>query len=628
MRSLRWIGLMCSLLFVGVLMAPLPSEAAPSITFAIDGAVVAPLTAAQNGGTAVPSILGALSTCDPVTEFGYTACYALRTNNTTTYSGTNGRKWKMQTVSGLTARLRITDKVGRDAFSLVGVRFVPVAWTTSPQTTTPEANTNEPHVLTITMTNAFNSAVNVDNAAIIAADGSGGYVWSLRTGGEFSAGPAGSNCNPGPVDSLCDAIGDKVDFTGTGIFTGTAAVDIVSPSGSPKNAIPLHFEVAGPHASPVLSYAGVTNDDMAQEDPTFPTFDCAKAGSAATLKTCRPTITQVLTVTLLGQDTFVLVGGGDGDGAQCHLTADQITELQNNIRKLTNFVAVLNSIQHVFHPPWLQALINFLQGILNEANQFDPNGPCPGKIFVKIAQGIERAKDALYFIASNATPAVGVPPAIGTITITKNASDETHAIFHFTITGLSASDSSIDMGGANQESIVVPVNAGTYSISEVPLAGWTLDEGSDSSPYCNDGGPTSGFVVTSGGNVHCYFSNTKNPTTGTVKIIKNTGFNVGGCDGCDLPGGTFDFYIDDGEGPLPRRDAQIVIADGVGTEEVSILSVVPGTYNVIEVEPNAVPGWTLGSHHCGTEGPTSGVVVAAGSTVTCTFRNEKFNDPG
>ena len=246
MRYLRSVGLMSSLLIVGVLgglMAPVPSEAAPTIKVKIDGVQVAPRGATQTTA-AVPSILIASnSTCTAaegtgIGGLGYTHCYGIRTSNTTTYPGNNGRLWKIQTVSGLTARLRIADQVGQDKFSLVGIRFVPVPWNTLDK----EINTTEEHVITVTMANDFTSSVNVNNAATIATDG--GYIWALRIGGEFSAGPAGDNCKLVQGDNLCDAIGDKVEFTGTGIFTGTTPRDILSPPASAQNAQPLSFTVA------------------------------------------------------------------------------------------------------------------------------------------------------------------------------------------------------------------------------------------------------------------------------------------------------------------------------------------------------------------------------------------------
>ena len=107
----------------------------------------------------------------------------------------------------------MADLAGQDKISLVGVQFVP-AVTNWGNVTPTFANTNETHKLTITISNAFNSpTANATNA--------GNYVFAIRAGGEFRAGPtvpAGANtCGA----AACNTIGNSVTFPGTGTFSST-----------------------------------------------------------------------------------------------------------------------------------------------------------------------------------------------------------------------------------------------------------------------------------------------------------------------------------------------------------------------------------------------------------------------
>ncbi len=175
MKILRWLALVSSVLIVGVLIAPVPSEAVPSLkitTFA-DGDITIPFT----------SLTGTCSLSDR--NAGYTACYPIATN---TYGTLD--QWSIQSVSSTNpARLLIADTTGAgnslDLFTLTGVKFQPVF--------------SGFEQLTVTFQNTFDTAPNP----------AGNYLFAMRTGGYFVAG----NTNGDNTD-----IGNEVNLSGTGEF--------------------------------------------------------------------------------------------------------------------------------------------------------------------------------------------------------------------------------------------------------------------------------------------------------------------------------------------------------------------------------------------------------------------------
>jgi VCBS repeat protein/FG-GAP repeat protein len=395
-RHLRWIGLVSSLLIVGVLaglMAPLPSEAVPTVTVQFDGVVVS------------PSIL-ITSTCTSTeVTLGYTACYAIRTG-TTQYAGSLTRKFMIQNAPGATARLRVADKLGQDKFSLIGVQFVPVLTNWGSAT----ANTNEQHVLTITMANTFDSAVNIAN--------SGTYVYAMRAGGEFRAGPSPTTAptaclgTGGTTTGRCDTIGDSVTYPGKGTFSPTLQnVDILRPAGSTNNTQPLKFTVAGPTAS-IVSFDGLTNTTLGQVNPTYPSFICDQDGSMGGV-VCKPTITQTMTVTLKGPDSFVLVNGQDTFAADC---ATQLSDKQEQqIAFLKKIVKFLNWLEGQRPDPRLSAFIDKIEAFLATITS-NPDPDCPGATLVNLDIAIAAANDQVAFLADGAVPAEPAPET-GTITV-------------------------------------------------------------------------------------------------------------------------------------------------------------------------------------------------------------------
>jgi hypothetical protein len=517
-RHLRWIGLVSSLLIVGVLgglLAPLPSEAVPTVTVQFDGVVVS------------PSIL-ITSTCTSTeVTLGYTACYGIRTG-TTQYAGSLTRKFMIQNAPGATARLRVADKLGQDKFSLIGVQFVPVLTNWGSAT----ANTNEQHVLTITMANTFDSAVNIAN--------SGTYVYAMRAGGEFRAGPspttAPTACAGLTPTGSCNTIGDSVTYPGKGTFSPTLQnVDILRPAGSTSNTQPLKFTVAGPTV-PIVSFDGLTNTTLGQVNPTYPSFICDQDGSSGGV-VCKPTITQTMTVTLKGPDSFVLVNGQDTFAANC---ATQLSDKQEQqIAFLTKLVKFLNWLEGQRPSPRLSAFIDKIEAFLATITS-NPDPDCPGATLVNLDIAIAAANDQVAFMADGAVPA-DPAPATGTITINKHINEACGGLeqppcaphtFSFSISGISNDyGASVTTDGTGNGSTEVPVNADTYSMGENPTPGWSL-----SSSDCDDGS-TTGVEVSSGGNVTCTFNNSPVPAAGTGTIVIVMNINPFGGTGTE----TFDF---------------------------------------------------------------------------------------
>jgi hypothetical protein len=405
-KYLQRVGLVLTLLIIGVLgglMVPLPSEAQPpTLTIAIDG-------------QPAESILGTASTCSSTEQSnGYNFCYNIVTSTTTsrpTSTSYTGRKYTVQrSETNVAARLRIGDFAGQDKFQLAGLKIVPVPWVVpTGQTTaqTEDINTNEVHTIVIRMSNAFNNTTNNSGNR-------GTYVFALRTGGEFVAGPAGNLCNaqpaPNQADKTCDTIGDSVTYTGVGTFSPTVTnANILRPSGT--NSQPLTFTVAGPHADPITSFDGADNTSMGQIDPTYPFFACDDNGATAG-GNCRPTITQTLTISLRGQDSFVLTGVGDVEIAACSQTIS--IKQKKQITILTFLLPILEWLQSQHPSQHLEQLIEHIRQFLLTVNS-NPNGEgygedCPGAKVVSIGLANGIVADAIQYALDGAVNAVAASP--------------------------------------------------------------------------------------------------------------------------------------------------------------------------------------------------------------------------
>ena len=580
-KYLPQAGLVSALLIVGILgglMAPLPSEAVPTVTLKVDS------------GTAT-SILTATGTC-PV-ETGYTACYTINTGLTVPGAGAAvNRSYNVRNAPGATARLRVADLAGQDKLSLVGVQFVPAPlagqtvanWNTATNTT---ANTSETHKLTITMSNAFDSATtNTTNA--------GNYVWAIRAGGEFRAGPTAAGACAG---AACNTIGNSVTFPGTGTFSPTLVNrNILSPSG--KNSQALSFTVAGP-TNPIVSFNGLTNATLGQENPTYPTFLCDNNGTTAG-GACKPSITEVMTVTLKGPDSFVLVNGGDGFGANCAatLTATQ----QKQIALLTKLVTFLDWWESRHPNPHLSAFIDKIEAFLATVNTVDPN--CGGATLVNLDIATAAAIDQVAFVADGAVEAEPAPQT-GTITINKNlvcTDIELGTIpctglppvqFTFTINPSIGENppivANVTTDSTGQGTTDVPVPDGIYNVVESPQSGWTLTQSS-----CG-GGNTNGVTVSLGGTVTCNFTNSP-ATSNDLGIRLSWGELPSDLDShLYIPNGNHVFYAAQGSlESSPYADLDLDDVTGFGPENITVVRLMKGTYQyfVHNFSETFTPGMT------------------------------------
>ena len=185
MNYLRWVGLMPSLLIVGVLggwLAPLPSEALNSVqpTLTIDGVSVA-LTRIPNVNNACPS-----------PDTAYNSCWTIP--NTIVHTPTTPSRrignWYVGDYSATNqARVLINDASAagsRDSMKMTGITFTPVVTT----------GTKVTHAI---ITHTFNEG---------GGNISGDYLWALAQGGQF---------DPPTTENV---VGNKLKLTGTGTASG------------------------------------------------------------------------------------------------------------------------------------------------------------------------------------------------------------------------------------------------------------------------------------------------------------------------------------------------------------------------------------------------------------------------
>ena len=583
MRYLRWMGLMSSLLIVGVLgglLAPLASEAGtPTVKLKVDG------------GTETSILITSPSSCSSAeASLGYTACYGINTNLTVAGlnapGGTN-RSYNVRNAPGATARLRVADTNGQNKLSLIGVQFIPapLAGQTVANWGSATANHSETHTLLIRLTQTFDSAANVDNK--------GTHVFAMRAGGEFRAGPTTANAcagQPGTVGGACNTIGDRVTFPGTGTFSPTLVNrNILRPSGA--NSQTLSFTVAGPTAG-VVSFNGLTNTTMGQVNPTYPSFVCdLNGGALETGNVCKPSITETMTVTLKGPDSFVLVNGGDNFEADC--AAQLSNKQERQIAFLTRLVQFLQVIEQRRSNPRLSAFIDKIEAFLATINS-NPNNegydvPCPGATLVNLDIATAAAADQVAFMADGAVPAEPAPQT-GTITINKNlvctdaevgtipCTGQPPVQFTFSIIPIIEPENppivaNVTTDGAGQGTTDVPVPEGIYDVVESPKPGWNLTQAS-----CG-GSNTNGVPVLVGGTVVCNFTNSP-ATSNDLGIRLSWGELPSDLDShLYIPNGNEVAYFSQGSlENSPYADLDLDDTTGFGPENITVVRLMKGTY--------------------------------------------------
>ncbi len=508
MRHLRWVGLVSGLLFVGGLMAPLPSEADnTTVTFQVDsGNVVTLLNVAS----------GAASTCTAGTFTGYTRCYNL-INLGVLSTGTSSRSWSLgpyDATAGVDPlpRLLVTDQdsSGMDNITITTLQFDPspidfgsTTNNTGNGTVGNSLRYGEGHDLKVVVTNTFGITPNRRTVGTVDK-----YIFALRASGIFKGGGAAG----------ATASGNSVVFEGSGRFgSDTSLTSLGSPfpandrvgalpacdaSNSRLNPPVLVNGVStartpssdvnyctlrrtfGTTAAPTSSYSNVTPtpplEQVTNNGSPYPSYTCDNGTN------CTPTVTLKLTARVNGPDTWVLTSSGDAAGGtkhRCSNTDDDNDDHHYATQDADDSEQVCLSTKKRVKRYFRQQLKRDLA---------DPN-----------------------FVAAESTIACGgegnpcpITTTTGTITINKEISDSIgggcggncDGTFEFSISG--PTSTIVSVRANNFGTVVVPVDAGDYTVSETSPPTWYLD-----SSDCDGNSPVEGFAVPAGGNVTCTFVN-------------------------------------------------------------------------------------------------------------------------
>jgi len=276
MKSLRWLAPVLCLLFVGVLMAPVPSEAQvapPRLTLTVGQSTINVPLGGEGSSTCVPAE-DAFTTCYniPPGPYCFTGECDPETSTTTWIIGDYSATTTSTNDDTVHARLIVTDNsgAGLDIFRMAGVTFKPGINNTGTKT------------LTVEYSNAFNGRSNT-----------GQYVMGLLIGGNYNAGAGATNFNRT----------NAINYSGSGIFcSGECAPQ---PIGSP-----LSSTVS---SRSFLKIVGIgVNGTASLQSPTgipLPSFDC-NTGEGR----CAPTITQRVDVTVTDFDQLALASSTHADG--------------------------------------------------------------------------------------------------------------------------------------------------------------------------------------------------------------------------------------------------------------------------------------------------------------------------
>jgi hypothetical protein len=166
--------------------------------------------------------------------------------------------------------------------------------------------------------------------------------------------------------------------------------------------------------------------------------------------------------------------------------------------------------------------------------------------------------------------------------------------FTFTTTGTGYSGFSLTDAAAPNSQLLAP---GAYSVAETVPAGWDLTSATCASSIADTEVPGA-IELDAGETVTCTFTNTKR---GRIIVDKVT----------DPSGASQSFAFDAGGGTY--ADFSLTDAAAPNSQELA-----PGVYSVSETVP---AGWDLTSATCSDGSAPGAIALAAGETVTCTFRN-------
>ncbi len=556
MDYFRRMGMLLSLLLggaMGHLTTPLLSHA---LTVTIDGRAVqlAPTTAS------------------PPCSTGYNLCAFIP-------AGTYGRLAVADVSSSNRARIMIGDNStagSLDLMKLTGIKFTPVGVTAGTTTTT---------TATIVVTHTYNAG---------GGNPAGDYAWGYGMAGYLDP-PTNENI-----------VGDQLKQTGQGNFAGKIA--------------PLGLGLdTGKFATPTTLNL---NGSVTKSRAATVVMPACNTGS----NRCAPAITQTFTLTMTGADTLVLSDSVIAAGGTCRQAEAVIPippllyklmlkldpQAPNDINQLPMWLADMG--EKYLHKPTQKKLLAYLIRELEKWLAATVPGTC-AQVQTAIEEIIEddvEAHEAYIAELAASLDELFAPaqPGGSTITIRKETSEATNTSFQFTLVGPSASaDETIDMGGQTSQFIVIPVEPGNYSLTEIPRAGWDL-----TNVTCSGGQINLSLNLALGDNVDCTFTNSpSNASNAVLHIRKQLSIF---CDGSCAPL-TFGFQI---LGP-PNLTASVT-TDGSG-QGVTSVPVTAGTYSVVEESHGS---FGLQNSFCSVDGgepvPTTDVVIPSGASVTCIFVNE------
>ena len=397
-----------------------------------------------------------LTTTSAACTSGYNLCAFIPPG---TYGG-----WTVGNVSSTNrARIMIGDNSAAnslDLLKLTGITFTPVV-------------TAGTKTMRVVVTHTYNAG---------GGNPAGNYAWGYGMAGYLDP-PANENI-----------VGDQLQQTGQGNFAGKMTA-LGSGLDTGKFATPSTNNLNG---SVTKSRAAVV------------VMPACNTGS----NRCAPTITQTFTLTVVGADKLVLSDSVIAAGGTCRAVEQVIPipphlyvfmraldpHAPNDINKLSAWLTKMGEkyLKHATQKPLLKDLIKKLDKWLAATVP----GTCPA-VLTAIDEILEDDMEAELVAVAAAGPFEIASPG-GTITITKNTSQETSETFTFRISsGESSSTETIEMGGQTSQSIVVTVEPGTYGLEEINIPeGWSLTSSS-----CGIEGSTTEVVVEVDDNVNCTFNN-------------------------------------------------------------------------------------------------------------------------
>jgi hypothetical protein len=330
MKSLRWVGLVFSLLIVGVLgglMAPLPSEAgvvvAPSLKLKVDNGTEVELITTNSTAAAAACIDTEKS------SGGFTHCYRLKTGSDSYAPGNSGRTYQVTGVGTPGATLNVADTDGGlQKFKTSTLRITPTATDWGCNQADRLANCNnalETHTILLTLTLPFE----------VVEDSNTTFQGMLLTEGNFYPVPATV-----PLGQVKYTVkNDTIELTANGKFnssdgSGTAGRAMTGDTTTGKFYSrltggvttsnlrgPLRFQYGGTATTSQyysLNQTQADYDANGTTPNTYPIYTTCQNASFS--NKCAPTITAVYKVIVYGPDTIELLTSNDLFWGGCDIT--------------------------------------------------------------------------------------------------------------------------------------------------------------------------------------------------------------------------------------------------------------------------------------------------------------------